>query len=49
MEAFCVTSYCSLVSRFWKLCLILLYARSPVRTHNEVLKAAEINMAVAMG
>ena len=34
---------------FLKLCLILLYARSPVRTHNEVLKAAEINMAVAMG
>ena len=31
---------------FLKLCPVLLYARSAVRTDNEVLETAEINMAV---
>lgn len=34
---------------FLKLCLVRLYACAAVRTYNEVLKTAEINMAVTMG
>ena len=34
---------------FLKLCPVLLYARSAVRTDNEVLETAEINMAVTVG